>query len=323
MRLTEDLLHHIFSFLDEPGLQAIVSSSRHLRIVASAPHLWEGFCRLRFPRMHADITEKLLRCTAASSPNQDSDSKKGPVACNGELAEPSLQQCEEQRHRLAHALATAEEDVERCHRQIRILNSNHTSAAAELNEKLAQLKDAVEALREQLADVDGQVEDLQLERALSEASGESCGQGFVEWRALYVLRLRQRCLWRERKANRRIGRDLPGSAQAHAAFLRTCTRCYRAFMLKDNTHRACRHHPAAYSHDSTRCPCGGAVFSQRPTLDNEVAALLLKCRRQENGQVPSNWRRLLGCDCVFHYQCCGSADVYSEGCAVAQHECRR
>jgi len=330
MPLSPELLRLVCEFLDEGALSSAAAVSQSWRSEACTPALWEAPCRRRFPRMHADIAARLAKGASvevggpkpgvsAAAKGVGCPDRPGPL--DGDPEEVTEEQLEAQRATLAAAVALATEDVERCTRQLGVLHSSHTAAVRELTDRHLRLAAEAGSLEGQLEDVMRELECLRLDHALSEASDESrCPGGLVDWRALFLLRLRQQMLWQERKgaARRGVAKDV-GPALPKAAYLRTCTRCYRHYAPKDNTQRACRHHPGAYRHAAAGCHCGGSILHRRPSIDQEAAGLLLKCRRKGFGNIPSNWRDLLQCDCVFQYECCGNADAYSEGCALTQH----
>eukprot|EP00667_Euglena_gracilis_P004923 EG_transcript_4947 len=222
-------------------------------------------------------------------------------------------------------LRELEDEISRLERQRAVLYAEDTEAWEDLQAQLDDLRAASADLQDAVAAKEQELIDLHLKESTATT---------LDWRRVYVLRTLKQRHWDRRKVKKQERTEAlsanksldPTSAKSLRATprQRTCTTCYRRFVVDENSHGCCTFHTGQFVHDDARCTCGGAIRRDRPQIDAEMGRYLRKQLQKTHGRLTSNLtiqvRR--GNSCTFSYTCCGATDVRSTGCMCTRHTSR-
>eukprot|EP00668_Euglena_longa_P040536 GGOE01053369.1.p1 GENE.GGOE01053369.1~~GGOE01053369.1.p1 ORF type:complete len:491 (+),score=70.02 GGOE01053369.1:37-1509(+) len=218
-----------------------------------------------------------------------------------------------------------EDEVSRRERQLAVLYAEDTEASEDLQAQLDGLRAAFVELQDAIAAKEQELIDLHLNQSTATT---------LDWRRVFALRTLKQRHWDRRKvkkqerlealnANKSLDYNFVKGLRA-APRQRTCTTCFRRFVVDENTHGCCTYHTGQFVHDDTRCTCGGAIRRIRPKIDAEMGRYLKTQQQKTHGRLTSNLtiqvRR--GNTCTFSYTCCGATDVRSTGCMCTRHTSR-
>eukprot|EP00667_Euglena_gracilis_P013815 EG_transcript_14269 len=230
---------------------------------------------------------------------------------------------------LVAELRALEDEARRCERQRTVLYAEDVAAREELTAHIDEMQSTIAELQESLMATEQSLMDLHLTHGTATS---------IDWQRVFALRTRKQQHWARRKgrkqerqevlqANKSLDPNYNRSLRVTAR-QRTCTTCYRRFVVDDNSEDACHFHPGRYLHDDARCTCGGAIRQARPAIDAEMAQCLKKALIKNNGRLTSNVSvqvrrgKFVPYVCAFAYACCGAHDVKTPGCTAGRHTWR-
>eukprot|EP00667_Euglena_gracilis_P012620 EG_transcript_12976 len=314
-----DLCRHVGFLLPgeeddaDPDLQRGIEASLAEMSVATAS---SSSSASRSAGKRAGKRQQSKRGTAPQLPGTSSTTTEGQRA---------IQEGESAVGLLVAELRALEDEVRRCERQRAVLYPEDVAAREELTAQIDELHVAIGDLQETVITKEQALIDLHLTHGTA---------ADLDWQRVFALRTLKQQHWARRKgrkqerqevlqANKSLNPNYNRSLRVTAR-QRTCTTCYRRFVVDDNADGCCHFHSGRFVHDDARCVCGGAIRHDRPTIDAEMAHYLKKQMLKTNGRLPSNVNIQVrrGLVCTFAYTCCGARDARTPGCATGKHTWR-